>query len=91
MRLYIDIITTEQLLGTLYSQILDDVHALASAIISLARISLSILVGKWRTHCCHDCLAHPVLGCDKLDVAVLTILLGNDSLSDFVIHCSYFV
>ena len=36
MGLYIGIITAEQLLGTLDCQIFDDIHALTSAVISLA-------------------------------------------------------
>ena len=54
MWLNVSVLSTEKLAGSFNSYILDNVNALTAAIISLARISLSILISKHRTHCRHN-------------------------------------
>ena len=68
MGLNIDILTAKQLFRALFCQIFGNIHALASAIISLARIPLCILVRQRASHRSHNSLAHPVLRCDQLNV-----------------------
>ena len=46
MRLDVYMLSTEKLLGSVDSELLDDVDILASAVITLSRITLSVLVGK---------------------------------------------
>ena len=91
MGLYIGIITSKQLLGTFDRQILDDIHALTTTVISLAGISFRIFIGQWTSHSCHNSLTYPVFRCDQLDVTVLTILLVNNGLCHFGIYSFYFI
>ena len=91
MRLYIGIITAKQFLGTLDCQILDNIHAFTATVISLAGITFRVFIGQGTAHSRHDCLAHPVLGSDQLDMTVLTILLVNNGLCHLGIYFFYFI
>ena len=91
MRLYIGIITAKQLFCPFDRQILHHVHAFASAVISLSRISFRIFIGQRASHRRHDRLAHPVLRCDQLNMAVLPVLLIHDRLRNFRIRVLYFI
>ena len=91
MGLYIGIITAEQLLGTLDCQIFDDIHALTSAVISLAGITFRIFIGQGTAHSRHDCLAYPVFGSDQFNMTVLTILLVDNGLCHLGINFFYFI
>ncbi len=90
MGLNIRIITSEQFLCSLSCKFLNYINTVASAVISLSRISFRILIGKGASHCCHNRLAYPVLGSDKLDMAVLTLLFFYNGLSNFGVDCSEF-
>ena len=91
VRLYIGIGTSEQFHGSVPCQILNHVHTIASAVVSLARIPFGIFVCERTSHRRHHCLAHPVLGSDQLNVAVLSLLLGHDRLGNLGINVFHFV
>ncbi len=91
MRLYIGIVTAKKLLCPIYRQILYYVHALAAAVIPLSRISFRILIRQGASHRRHNRLAHPVLGSNQLNVAVLPFLFIYNRLCNFLVHSSYFI
>ena len=68
VRLDIGILTAEELFRALPRKILHNIHALASAVISLPRIPFCVFVRQRASHRSHDSLAHPVLRCDQLNV-----------------------
>ena len=90
MGLYVGIIAAKELLRPLNGQLLHHIHALASAVVTLRRVSFRILVGQRAAHGRHHRFAHPVLGSDQLDMAVLSLLLIHDGLGDFRVNGSYF-
>ena len=53
MRLNVCELAVEQLACSFDSDVLNDVNALASAVVSLGRIALSVLVGKGAAHSSH--------------------------------------
>ncbi len=53
MRLHVGELAVEQLAGTLDGQIFNDIDLFAAAVIALARITFSVLVGKHGAHCLH--------------------------------------
>ena len=61
MWLNIDIFTSKQLLCTLSCKIFHYIDILTSAIITLSRISLCVLVRKRTSHSCHNCLGYDIL------------------------------
>ena len=79
MRLHVCVIAAEQLLRALDRKVLHDVHKLAAAVVTLARIALRVLVGEHAAHRHQDRFGYDVLGCDQLQVAALTVQL--------VLHC----
>ena len=91
MGLHIGVITPKKLFRPVDRQILHNIHTLTAAIIPLPGIPFRILIRKRASHRCHHSLAHPVLGSDQLNVAVLPCLLVHDRLRDLRIHKLYFV
>ena len=83
MWLDIGILGTEELLRTVSGKILDDIDLLASAIIPVPRIALSILICENASHRTHNSRAHPVLRCDQLNMAGLPVIFLTDSLCNF--------
>ena len=73
MRLYIGMLRVKQRFGTFARQILHDVHALASAVIPLARIPFRVLVGQVRSHGLQDGFRHKILRCDELNMRLLAL------------------
>ncbi len=47
MRLHVGVLGSEELLGALACQVLDDIHELASAVVALARVTFRVLVGEY--------------------------------------------
>ena len=86
VRLNIDILATEQFLRALNRKIFRDVHTLASAVVTLAGISLRILVREHAAHRSHNGLADQVLGGDQLNVLSLTAELGLNAFGKFRIN-----
>jgi hypothetical protein len=61
MRLDIGMLRAEELFGPLTRQTLNNISKLAAAVITLAGISLSVLVGKDGARSLQDCHADKVL------------------------------
>ena len=77
MGLHVGILGAVEFAHTLDGQTLHLVHHLATAVITRCGISLGVLVGEHRSHCCHNLVADEVLRRDKLYAAHLTgTLLG---------------
>src|SRR5437868_4200850 len=76
----------EELFGALDGEVLGHVHVLATAVISLSWVALSVLVGEDRTLRFQHRSAHVILGGDKLDLLALAALLVLDSLPDLGIN-----
>ena len=77
--LYIRILCSEQLAGTFNSDILNYINVLASTVITLAGVSLSILVRKNASHSRHNSRRDDILTCNKLKISFLTCKL--------LVHC----
>ena len=77
--LYIRILCSEQLAGTFNSDILNYINILASAVITLAGVSLSILVRKNASHSRHNSRRNDILTCNKLKISFLT--------GKLLVHC----
>ena len=86
--LHVCVISTEQGLHTVACDVLDHVDALAAAVVTLAGVTLSVLVGQDGGSGCHDSLADEVLGSDQLDVSALTIVLSTDCVADLSVMLS---
>ncbi|MCY1452899.1 hypothetical protein D9M71_698580 [compost metagenome] len=77
MRLDVGVIGAEQLFGAVDGQLLDHVDMLATAVVTLARITFGILVGQAAALGLHHTFAGVVLRGDQFDVIFLTLLLGS--------------
>ncbi len=75
----VGVIGAEQRLGAVDGELLDLVDVLAATVITLARITLGVLVGQAATLRLHHPLAAVVFRGDQLDVRFLALL--------FLIHC----
>ena len=75
VRLNVDVLGAEELLGAVAGEVLDRVHELASAVVPPAGISLGILVGEDRSDDLHDALGDVVLRGDQFEGVGLAILL----------------
>ena len=71
MRLDVGIVGTEQFLGAIDRQLLRDVHVLATAIVTFARVAFGVLVGQYGTLRLHDPRARIVFRRDQLDMLFL--------------------
>ena len=69
----------EQLLRAFLSNALNDVDVLAAAVVALARIAFSILVGQLGALSSHNCGGSVVFRRDKFDVVFLAVVLRFDS------------
>jgi len=81
VRLHVRVIGTEQLLGALARQILNEVDLLAPTVVALARKALGVLVGEDGTGRFEYGHGDEVLGCDQFDGATLARQLGIDGRS----------
>ena len=76
VRLHVGVVGAEELLGAIDSQLLGDIHVLATTVIALARIAFGIFVGEHGTLRLEHARARIVLGGDQLDVIFLTLPFG---------------
>src|SRR5688572_13804574 len=83
MRLYIRPRCAEQLFRALDGDGLGDVHVLAAAVITLARIALGVLVGELAALCDEQRAADVILRCDQLDVVFLALVFLADGGPNF--------
>ena len=91
MRLHVGISAAKKLFSSLDGQVFHHVHALAAAVVSFSRVTFRVFVGQGASHSRHHGFAHPVFGCDQLDMGILTGDLILDRLGNFLIYCFYFL
>ena len=75
MRLNICIFCTKKLLSTINSQLLYHIYMLTATIVTLARITLCILISKDTALSCHNCSADNIFRCNQLQLIALTMKL----------------
>ena len=73
VRLDVRVVSAKQLFRALYSQHLDIVDKFAATVVTLARVSLGVLVGELATLCGHDSRARVILRRDQLDMLLLAL------------------
>ena len=83
VRLHVGVIGAEQLLEAVNRQLLGDVHVFAAAVVALARVAFSVLVGQLAALRFHHRRAGVVLAGDQLDVVFLALGLSGDGLGQF--------
>jgi hypothetical protein len=86
VRLYVGVLGSEDLLGTVARKILNHVGELASSVVALGRIALGIFVGEDRAGSLKHSFADKVLRGDQLKTIVLTVLLVGDGLGNLGIN-----
>src|SRR5688500_17627646 len=74
MRLHVGVLRTEQLFCSLDGQAFGYIDVFAPAIVALAGVALSVLIGEYRALRLQDGAAHVILGGDKLDLLSLATL-----------------
>ncbi len=72
VRLNVGVIGTEQLLGTVNGQLLNDIDILATTVVALARVAFGVLVGQDGPLRLHNRRTGVVLRGNQLDVLFLT-------------------
>ena len=72
MRLHVGMVCSKNLLRTVAREVFHNIHALASAVIALARVALRVFVGEHAAHRGHDCRGNEVFRSDQFNVAALT-------------------
>ena len=82
VRLHVDVLGAEDLLGAVDGELLGHVDELAAAVVALARIALGVLVREHRAARVEDRLRHEVLGGDHLERRLLAIGLVAEHLRD---------
>src|ERR1019366_4524896 len=82
VRLHVGVLGSEELLGAVTREVLDYVGEFASAVVTLAGISLGVLVREHGAGGFEDSLADEVLGGDEFEAFVLAAFLILDGLRD---------
>jgi hypothetical protein len=87
--LNVGILSTEKFANAVDSKLLNLVDYLATTIVTVARITLGILVGKVRSHGFHNLVAYEVLTRNQLNAFQLALMLFLNQLKDCVVsvHC----
>ena len=75
MRLHVGILSTKELADAVNGQLLYLVYYLATAIVTLAGITLGVLVRQVRAHGLHHLIAYKVLTGNQLDALQLALML----------------
>ena len=91
--LHVGIFGTEQLANAVDGQLLHLVHHLATAIVSVAGVALSIFVGQVATHSFHDLVTYKVLTGNELNALQLALVLLLNQLENLIVsfHCLFIV
>ena len=79
-------LSAEQLAGAVDSYLLDNVNALAAAVVALTRITLGVLVCQNASHRSHNSRGNDIFACDELKVPSLPCKLVLHSLSYFGVN-----
>ena len=82
VRLHVDPVGAEELLGAVSREVLHHVDLLAAAVVALARQALGVLVGQRAAERLEHGGADEVLGGDELEAVVLPLDLAADGLED---------
>ena len=85
VRLHVGILCSEEFLDSLDGECLNFVNDLATAVISLSRVTLSVFVRKPRTHCLHHLVADEVFRCDKFHTLELTLVFSLDQIENLLV------
>ncbi len=83
MRLDIGIARSKDFLCPIAGEVLRNVHKFTSPVITLSRVAFGILVRQYGTKGFQDSEADEVLGCDQLELGMLSIDLVLNSIEDF--------
>ncbi len=86
--LHVGVLGAKQLLKAIDGQLLDHVDIFATAVVALAWIAFSVLVGQLRTLRLHHGGRGVVLGGDQLNVIFLTLVFCLDGSPQFSINVS---
>ena len=78
VRLYIGVLSTKEFLDAFDSQVLNDIHHLAAAVVALSWQTFCILVSKVRTHSVHHLVTHEILRSNQLHTFQLTLMFSFD-------------
>jgi hypothetical protein len=87
--LYVSVIRAEELTSALAGDVLNYVYGIAAAVITLAGITLGILVSEYRAHSSHHRGRNDVLTGDKLKVLTLTLELLTHSVGYLAVILIY--
>ena len=82
VRLHVDVVAAEDLLGALDRQVLGHVDPLAAAVVAAAGVALGVLVREHRALAVEHGLGHEVLGGDHLQRALLALELVREDVGD---------
>jgi hypothetical protein len=83
MRLDVDVIGAEQLLGAVTRQVLGDIDELAAAVVPFSRVPLGVFIREHGARGLHDGFGSVVFAGDKLKIHPLSILFQPDGLPEF--------
>jgi hypothetical protein len=86
VRLHVGVVGAEQLAGPVDRELLDDVDALAAAVIALPRIALGVLVGEHGSLGLEDGRRNEVFGGDHLERALLALELPRNRFGDLGVN-----
>ena len=87
--LYVGILCVEEFADAVDGELLHFVHHLATTIVTVARITLGILVGKVRSHGFHHLVTHEILTGNQLNAFQLALMLFLDQLEDCVVSVHF--
>ncbi|MNF87536.1 hypothetical protein D3C84_700050 [compost metagenome] len=91
VRLNVGIISAKEFFSPVDRQLLDLIDVLAAAVVTLAWITFSILVGQPTALCFHHSLTGIVFRGNQLDMLLLTEFLSVDRIQQFVVVALDFV
>ena len=83
VRLHVDVLGAEELLGPVAGQVLGHVDELAAAVVALARIALGVLVRQHAADGLHHGRAGVVFAGDHLQAVLLPVDLAGDGGPEF--------
>ena len=86
MRLNVDMFAAEDLFGAFARDVFGNINELATAIVTLRRITFGVLVRKHRPHRFEHGFRYEILRSDHLKIVSQTALLVGDGRSDFRVY-----
>ena len=83
VRLHVDVLAAEELLGAIDRQLLDDIDVLAAAIPAFPRITFGVFVGQHAALRFHHRAAGEIFRGDQFDVLALAFFFRSNRIKDF--------